>query len=189
MKKFMVMLLSLLMVLSLSSCGKKAEEEVTPEAAEGGLAGVVNPWAETTNDDIYILFSWKFGVPEGAENVVFQYAEALNMAEMRYEKDGASWTARISLSEEYEDISGCYYDFGEPEEVLLTDFDGEALSGKGYFGPDGDGNYAVGLWFNEKEGLMFSLSAISSEGEITKFTDSQDIFFPEEISAGRSERG
>ena len=81
---------------------------------------VANPWVESTSGDIAEAIGATFGVPVGAEDVAYSLMPSENLAEMRFTLDGMEYTARIKPSEEFDDISGMYYEWEIEEPCVIA---------------------------------------------------------------------
>ena len=115
---------------------------------------VANPWVESTSGDIAEAIGATFGVPEGAEDVAYSLMPSENLAEMRFTLDGMEYTARIKPSEEFDDISGMYYEW-EIEEPCVIAF----MQGLVKRATEEGETIDLCLWHDAVMGLMYSLSA------------------------------
>ncbi len=119
---------------------------------------VANPWVESTSGDIAEAIGATFGVPEGAEDVAYSLLPPENLAEMRFTLDGLEYTARIKLSEEFDDISGLYYEW-ESEEPCVIAFKQGLVKRVTEEGETID----LCLWHDADMGVMYSLSACGKD--------------------------
>lgn len=199
MKRIFAVLLVLVMVFSLAACGKKSEskpagadkagtETDAGAAPAGENAGMANPWVECTLDDIETYIGWRFGIPDGATDATFRWNETIGLAEMIYTVDGTEWCARMQKTDAFEDISGMNYEleedsdnYGYGPENPIKDYAGDQYMGKQYLLETDEGTVNLGLWYYEKEGLMFSLGCVSPDG-ILLFNDRYAVFFPEGLN-------
>ncbi len=62
---------------------------------EAPLIGMANPWVEMTAEELMEKAGVSFGVPEGAENVIYRYNAGEDMAEMQFTMNGTEFCARI----------------------------------------------------------------------------------------------
>lgn len=116
-----------------------------------GAAQTVNPWRETTAEELMQTLGVEFGVPEDAENVVYRMLEAENLAEMQFVWCGAECCARIMPTAEFEDISGFFYDWDSEEECEIGWCAGRVMRAE---------NAIVFLWYDVAPGLMYSVGMI-----------------------------
>ena len=152
MKKLFSIALAALMLLSCAAL------------AEAPIAGVPNPWTETTAEGLMEALGIAFTVPEGAQNIAFRMLESDSLAEMDFDLDGMSYTARIQPAVEWTDISGMYYEW----ENTMEDFTiGNCPAWEGRAADD-QGTADLCLWFDVAPGLMYSLSTVS-EGDLDGF--------------------
>lgn len=119
--------------------------------------GMPNPVAEATMEEIKTKYGFEFKLPENAENVrCFLVAET--MAQVDFDADGVSYTARIKPTAEYEDISGMYYTWNVVDDCKVCEADGKVMR---YIG-DGE-TIDVCNWFEAAPGIMHSLSATAAD--------------------------
>lgn len=138
MKKLMVFL----MILAL----------LCPAGGAEGAVGMANPWRETTQEELLETLGVTFGVPEGAEDVVYRVLESEGVAEMQFAWQGTEYIARIRSAEAFEDISGFFYDWNSVEECEISWCAGQLLRA------DTDaGSVWLCLWYDAAPGLMYSL--------------------------------
>ena len=137
MKKFLAVILVLLLAGS--------------AMAEVGMA---NPWVETDADGVMQAVGVTFGVPEGAENVVYRVLEAEHLAEMDFSWYDMEYTARIKPTDAIEDISGVYCEWSQEDFCEIG-----GIEGTMYRGQDGDQTVDLCLWYDVVPGLMYSVSA------------------------------
>ena len=152
MKKLISIFLTSLMLLSCAAL------------AEAPVDGMSNPWTETTAEGLMEALGLEFAVPEGAENVAFRMLGETSLAEMEFDLDGMTYTARIQPAVEWTDISGMYYEW----ESTVEDFtigDCPAWEGRA---ADGDDTADLCLWFDVVPGLMYSLGTVG-EGDLDGF--------------------
>ena len=88
---------------------------------EEPLVGMANPWRDTAASEIADTFTIYPGPLDGAENVVYQISDTLKMAQTMFTLDNIDYVYRVGYTEEFEDISGCYYDWDHEEEFTYQD--------------------------------------------------------------------
>lgn len=119
--------------------------------------GISNPVVRTSMEEIKETLGFEFKLPENAENVrCFLVAET--MAQVDFDADGVSYTARIKPAAEYEDISGMYYTWNVVDDCKVCEADGKVMR---YIG-DGE-TIDVCNWFEAAPGIMHSLSATAAD--------------------------
>ena len=105
------------------------------EANDSGFVGfrieagftLENPWVDMTAEQLAQVSGVSFGLPEGAENVVYRWLESEGLAEMQFtlEDTGDEFCARIqpaALQEgELMNIADMYFDWENEEEVSVGD--------------------------------------------------------------------
>ena len=152
MKKLIAIALTAMMLLTFSVL------------AETPIEGMTNPWLDTTAEGLMEALGVEFKVPEGAENVVFRMLREESLAEMDFDLDGMTYTARIQPAVEWTDISGMYYKW----ENTLEDFTiGGCPAWEGR-AADGEDTADLCLWFDVVPGLMYSLGTVG-EGDLDGF--------------------
>ncbi len=122
-----------------------------------------NPWEETTAARLLEETGFSFGVPEGAENVVYRYLRSENLAEMQFTLGRDDCCARVRPAapgeDAPEDISGMYFDWEDEEEILVRGCRGTAGRAK-----CGSEDWALRcLWRDEGAGLTRSLSVSTTD--------------------------
>lgn len=114
--------------------------------------GMVNPWRETTQEALLQTQGVTFGVPEGAEAIVYRVLESEGVAEMQFAWQGVEYAARICSTEAFEDVSGFCYDWSSVEKCEIGWCEGQLLR------VDTDaGSVWLCLWYDAAPGLMYSL--------------------------------
>ena len=204
MKKTLTFLLALLMVLSLAACGGKNEgsgsaaaSTAEPTAAAGGAtsgtATIANPWETVSGDDIFNYIGYRFGIPEGAENVQYFWNASAGIAEMQFtDLIGADFTARAKVTGAFENIAGMYYDFASDPDNGGNGTDcyiwnnGQELSGEYRAMKDGESYVNLGLWFYEGSAASysFSLSTVTDQGFINPSLTASEVFLLEGDEGG-----
>lgn len=177
MKKFSALLIAVIMVISLAACNGKTDDN-----GETGNVGMGNPWVEVKAEDMQEKIGFTFGVPSGAENVIYLWCESIGYAEMQFDLDGTHWNARTAKTAAFEDISGMYYDwtpgcYGKGDEIDLYGITGTQRMVK-----TEDGVAESALWYQENTGFMFSLSCVADD--IVDFP-AEDVFIIDSGNGGK----
>lgn len=145
MKKFFIISLAVLLVLSCSGCAKKEEKP---------SAGIPNPMVETDADGIMEKLGLSFNVPEGVKDVKY-FIIADELAQMQFTLEGdVECCARIKPSAEFEDISGMFYEADIKDKGKVGYSEAEIYRVK----TDGK-TIDICLWYDVAPGLMYSVSA------------------------------
>jgi len=108
-----IVLLALCLLFVLAGCGKK-----TADAGEQpGTVGVVNPVSSSTAEEILEKDGIVLQLPAGAENAQWTRIamQETVLAQVTFELEGASLCFRAQKTAGLEDISGMYYEWGQPE--------------------------------------------------------------------------
>ena len=120
--------------------------------------GIANPWQDLTAEELLAASGLSFGVPEGAENVIYRFLPAQNLAEMQFTMDGDDFCARlqsVSFQDgELYDISGMYFDWQNEEAITVRGCRG--IIGQAQCGSEDWVERC--LWADETRGLAGSLS-------------------------------
>ena len=122
-----------------------------------------NPWEDMTAQELQEATGLTFGVPEGAENVIYRCLRSENLAEMQFTLGNDAYCARIQPAAleqgELMDISGMYFDWENEEAITI----GHCY---GTIGQAQDGSAAwmeLCLWYDLAPGLMYSLSVYTAD--------------------------
>lgn len=174
MKKYLLIMLAIIMSASVVSCSSKKETETAEtttqtqnDTSAGFLSGVSDPWEAVEREKIKEKCGYAFGEPAGAENVTYYWCEENGISEMQFLFSGIEWCARVQKVPVYEDISGMEYEW---EQEVTTD----VLPITGYLRTCRDGNStAVSvLWQDDAatgEEYMLSLSCVTDKEYDLKF--------------------
>ena len=122
-----------------------------------------NPWEDMTEEQLMEASGMTFGVPEGAENVIYRFLRSENLAEMQFTLGNDEFCARIqpaALAQgELLDISGMYFDWENEEAVLIGHCEGtigQAQTGS-------EDWVELCLWYDLAPGLMYSLAVYTTD--------------------------
>ena len=133
--------------------------------AYDAIAGITiaNPWEDMTREELLEASGLTFGVPEGAENVIYRYLKSENLAEMQFSIGGDEFCARIqpaALQEgELMDISGMYFAWENEETVRI----GHCAGTIGQAQADSEDWVERCLWYDTVPGLMYSVSVSTTD--------------------------
>ena len=140
--------------------GYKPTEEEEPRVEEVlGNTTLANPWQDLTEEELSDASGLSFGVPEGAENVIYRYLQEDNLAEMQFTIDSDEFCARMQPADEPMNISGMYYEWENEEEVNIggcTGTIGQAQAGSEDF-------VELCQWYDADQGQQYSLSVYTTE--------------------------
>lgn len=119
---------------------------------------IANPWVESTSGDIAEAIGATFGIPEGAEDISYSMMPDDGLAEMRFTLDGMEYIARIKPSEEFDDISGMYYEWDSEEPCVIAFMQGlvKRVTVEGE-------TMELCLWHDADMGLMYSLATSGAD--------------------------
>lgn len=146
-----------------SAENQSANADSSAEEVSGAYAGMANPWADVSAEEIEELVGIGFGVPEGASDVIYLWNESDGIAEMRFTLDGILFYARAKKTDAPEDISGFYYDFsdtdnfGEGPDCYIRN-NGQELRGDYHLCRSEEGDVSLGLWYYSCKKGAYSLS-------------------------------
>lgn len=131
-------------------------------AGEGGI-GLANPWEELTGEQLQEVSGLSFGVPEGAEDVIYRWLGSEGLAEMQYNWNGGEYCARAEAAEleegELMEISGMYFDWEYQEEITVGGCPGTI--GQAQTGSEDWVERC--LWYDAGAQIMYSLSVSGSD--------------------------
>lgn len=183
MKKALCLFAALCIILSLAACGggkKPAEQPLDGP-------GMINPWMETGREAIENITGMRFGLPDGAENVVWRYNQSIEMAELLFTLDDTKWTARAQKTDAFEDISGMYYPW-DPDNCGYSDdirieTGNCCLPGTLRLLRTDEGTVNLGLWYYQEAGYSLSLAAIAKQGVV--YMPASEVFLLDGSGAGR----
>ena len=147
MKKLTAIALSILMLLSRAAL------------AEAFGADMSDPWTDTNADGLMEALGFEFNVPGEAENVAYRILDGAALAELQFDLDGMSYTARIQPAEEWTDIFDMYYEW----ENTMDDFTIGGCPAWEARAADGEYTADLCLWFDAEPGLMYSLATVSED--------------------------
>ena len=126
-------------------------------------AALANPWKDLTGDELAQVSGISFGVPEGAEGVVYRWMESDGLAEMQFTMDGDEYCARAQGAElaggELMNISGMYFQWDHEEDV-------EVNGCRGTLGLAQTGSedwVELCLWYDAGAKRMYSLSVYTTD--------------------------
>jgi len=143
----------------------KEEVQEAYETVSDTLQGtqIANPWVDLTKDELEQASGVSFGMPDGAENVIYRWLESESLAEMQFTLDGDEYCARIqpaALEEgELLNISGMYFAWENEEEVTIGHCKGtigQAQTGSEEF-------VELCQWYDVAPGLMYALSVYTTD--------------------------
>ena len=113
---------------------------------------LVNPWEyDLTAEEVKDRTGCEFIVPEGADDVAFAANKSDCIAEMDFTMDEVKYNARMKATEDYEDISGAFYEW----DAEGVDEVGNAMADVRIYTPD---NVCNVIWHDG--GMMYSLFTI-----------------------------
>ncbi|MDO4488908.1 MAG: hypothetical protein Q4B67_07485 [Eubacteriales bacterium] len=136
----------------------EAEFELIPESAAAEMSSVIgmaNPMVETDANGLMETLGLSFNVPEGAEDVsYFILNDKIAEVQFRIPEQEMHVTARTMSANEFEDISGMYYNWTDESDGKVFYNDAKI---KHYH--DDKKDIQVCLWYDVAPGLMYSVVA------------------------------
>ena len=123
------------------------------------MTGLANPWEEMTAEQLTEASGFSFGVPEGAENIIYRYLPGQGLAEMQFTLDSDDFCARIQPAGEWTDISGMYFDWQNVEPVTV----GYSAGTIGQAKTGSEDWVELCLWYDATPGIMYSLSVSTTD--------------------------
>lgn len=141
-------------------------------------AAVANPWEDLSAEALKEATGVTFGVPEGAENVIYRYLPGENLAEMQFSWSGGSFCARSKPAadgKDLPDISGMYYPWEHEEDVTIGQGKGSIALAR-----ETDGTWAERcLWYDPAAGRVNSLSVIAPDADgLDLAALAEQVFYP-----------
>ena len=141
---------------------------LSSEKNDSGFVGyeaapLANPWEDMTAEQLATETGLSFGVPEGAENVIYRYLRSDETAEMQFSWEGGEFCARIRpmVLEDWSfyDISGMYYEWKTEEPVNVGPCTGSLSQAM-----QDDGVWVERcLWYDADAKRMYSLSVTAED--------------------------
>ena len=127
------------------------------------MVSMPNPWTEMTAEQLREASGISFGIPEGAENVVYRYLAGENLAEMQFTWEEGDYCARVqpceAEGEGLPDISGMYFDWEHEEDVTIRGCRGSI--GQAQCGSEDWAQRCI--WYDGEKGLAGSLSVSATD--------------------------
>ena len=145
--------------------------EIYTKSGNENMTGMPNPWREADAAEANGTVPRLFKAPDGAEGEHWSIMNAQTgedeLVELDFAKDGISYNARAQVTgDDYADISGMYYEWGEPEEVSLPAWGFGNMTGKVYTFDNGDEAAKLCTWYDVEIGISYSLSVAATPEDI-----------------------
>ena len=122
-----------------------------------------NPWEDMTAEQLSGASGLSFGVPEGAEQVIYRYLRSEGLAEMQFSIGGDRFCARIRRAVpqdgQVSDISGMNYEWEHEEAVTIGGCEGTI----GQARSEDTERVELCRWYDPARGLAYSLSVSSTD--------------------------
>ena len=132
-------------------------EQIMLSIRQEQMVGMANPWIyDLTAEEVKERTGCEFIVPEGAYDVAFMVNENDSLAEMNFTMDNVRYCARMKKTEDYEDISGLFYEW----DAEGVDKVGEIMADVRLNTPENISNV---IWFDN--GMMYSLYTDGADKE------------------------
>ena len=134
------------------------------EKHDSGFVGyepvsIANPWLDLTQQELLDESGLSFGVPEGAEDVIYRYLPAEHLAEMQFTLDGDEFCARIQPADEPMNISGMYFEWEDEQEIQI----GECAGTIGRAQTGSEDWTGLCQWYDTDQKLQYSLSVYTTD--------------------------
>ena len=120
---------------------------------------IANPWEHMTAEQLSAASGLTFGVPEGAEDVIYRYLPDENLAEMQFTIGSDEFCARIEPADEPMNISGMYFEWENEEEVQV----GQCSGTIGQAQTGSEDWVELCQWYDDDQGVQYSLSVYTTE--------------------------
>lgn len=167
MRKFITVIVAIsFAMMSLTACADSsdavvttAEETVESESAAENFVGMNNPWVESDQAGVLENVGFTMTPPSGATNVTYQYLTTTGMGQMQYEYDGINWVYRIQPTNDFEDISGMYFEWDAETDGKVGAWDAKYMSRVS----EEEGDVQVVNWYEIVTGVSYSLIAQSPD--------------------------
>ena len=126
------------------------------------LIGMPNPWTDMTADQLQAASGITFGVPEGAENMIYRYLRDEGLAEMQFSIGNDEFCARVISADlrdgELMNISGMYFEWENEEEITI----GTCRGTIGFAKTGSEDWVELCQWYDLAPGYMYSLGAYTT---------------------------
>lgn len=125
--------------------------------------GLANPWQDMTAEQLLDVSGISFGVPEGAENVIYRWLSVEGLAEMQFTWNGDDFCARAEAAELEDgalmEISGMYFSWENEEDILVGNCPGTI----GMAQTGSEDWVERCLWYDADTKVMYSLSVATTD--------------------------
>ncbi len=163
----------LAILLGLAVCvqsGCAVNQSQRNDTQSGQNVQIANPWRDVTEDEAKALCPHSFGVPAGAENVVWRAMNASAddfpgaLVQLSFDLNGDSFTAREQVTgDKAADISGMYYEWTQQDDITLANWGDGQMKGQ-YYRYIGEEEWAdLCTWYDEEAGISYSVSVLSKD--------------------------
>ena len=140
---------------------------LTSEKNESGFVGMIlnmiNPWETVTAEELKEFSGFVFGVPEGAENIVYRLLRDQGLAEMQFTMGEDDYCARMQVTElqegEWMNISGMYFAWENEEEVQI----GRCRGTIGQAQADASDWVELCTWYDSTSEIVYCLSVCTTD--------------------------
>lgn len=140
------------------------------DTQSGQNVQIANPWRDITETEAKELCPHSFGVPDGAENVVWSAVDADAedvsgaLVQLSFDLNGDSFTAREQVTgDKAADISGMHYEWTHQDDMTLTNWADGQIKGKYYRYIGEDEWVDLCTWYDEEAGISYSVSVSSKD--------------------------
>ena len=140
-------LLGFLSILLLIGCSAKTSED-----NDSTNTGMANPWTSIQKDVIEQTLDTIINIPEEAEDVSCTTLTTEKLYQVNFDYLDISFVYRLKKTKELEDISGTYFEWGEPNDDLVN-----GNPARVYYCEENENVHELALWYDE--GISHSLFA------------------------------
>lgn len=139
----------------------------------GAMTGMANPWIDTTLEAAQEMIGVVLVPPENAQIGAYRILSEKNLLELHMLWNGVEYTARLQPTDGFEDISGLHYDSWLSDEACAV----RRAEGRLMTTVDGEKNVGLCLWYDAAPGLMYSLSALWTDGQEAHLQEMAELLF------------
>ena len=124
---------------------------------------IANPWEDVSADQLMAETGISFGVPEGAENVIYRFLRSDWLAEMQFTIGRDEFCARIKPEKlgdgQLLDISGMYFEWEHVEEVRIGQWYGTVSQAQ-----TGSEDWVeLCQWYDDDQCRMYTMSVYTTD--------------------------
>lgn len=168
----MKLITSRIIIISIIICGALIFMFLGIKNKDKTALSIPNPMTKASPELLINQLGVNFLVPQGAENVSYHII-ADKIAQMSFTINDSEVTARIQPSNQFEDISGMYYNWSFQEDCNIG-----WCQGRLFLTTSDKKNIGLCLWYDVVPGLMYSLSIDSNATKEQLIQLAQAVYKP-----------